>query len=112
LGHGHEDWTGSLEPEGRLSAMAIKLPKETASKLKASLTRFFDEELEQQIGEIKANLVLDYMLAEIGPVIYNQAIKDAESYLTERMMDLEGVCYEKEFTYWADKSKPRQKGVR
>jgi uncharacterized protein (DUF2164 family) len=88
--------------------MAIKLSKETATKVKDSLIRFFGEELDQEIGEMKATLVLDYILAELGPVVYNQAIKDAEQYFGERLMDLEAACYEKEFTYWSQKSKPRR----
>jgi uncharacterized protein (DUF2164 family) len=87
--------------------MAITLPKETAAKLKGSLIHFFEEELDQDIGEMKATLILGYFLTELGPVVYNQAIKDAEKYLGERLMDLEATCYEKEFTYWSSRSKPK-----
>jgi len=39
--------------------------------------------------------------------VYNRAIADAQAYFQERTVDLEGVCYEKEFTYWArPKNKP------
>jgi uncharacterized protein (DUF2164 family) len=51
--------------------------------------------------------MLDYCLKEIGAVVYNQAIADAQSYFQGRVVDLEGVCYEKEFTYWApDQRRP------
>ena len=46
-------------------------------------------------------MLLDYCLKEIGPTIYNQAIADAQSYFQGRVSDLEGVCHEEEFTYWA-----------
>lgn len=85
--------------------MAITLSKDSLAKLKPSLVRFFEEELEVDLGEMKTVLVLDYMLKEVGPLVYNQAIKDAEKFVAERLMDLEGSCYEKEFTYWAGKSK-------
>ena len=85
--------------------MAITLSKDSLAKLKPSLVRFFEEELDVDLGEMKTVLVLDYMLKDIGPLVYNQAIKDAEKFVAERVMDLEGSCYEKEFTYWAGKTK-------
>ena len=88
--------------------MAITLSKDSLAKLKPSLVRFFEEELDVDLGEMKTALVLDYMLKEVGPLVYNQAIKDAEKFVAERVMDLEGSCYEKEFTYWAGKSKRGQ----
>jgi hypothetical protein len=43
---------------------------------------------------------LEALLREIGPSIYNRAIGDAQVYLRDRVADLEGACYEKEFGYW------------
>ena len=85
--------------------MAITLPKDTLQKLKPSLKRFFEDELDVEMGDMKVQLVIDYLLKEVGPLVYNVAIKDAEKFIAERMLDLEGSCYEKEFTYWAEKSK-------
>jgi uncharacterized protein (DUF2164 family) len=81
--------------------MAIKLPAETTRQLQASIKRYFAENLDQDIGDLKAGLLLDYCLKEIGPSIYNQAITDARAYFQDRVADLEGVCYETEFSYWA-----------
>jgi hypothetical protein len=47
-------------------------------------------------------------LKEIGAVVYNRAIADAQSYFQGRVADLEGVCYEKEFTYWAPANRVRK----
>jgi uncharacterized protein (DUF2164 family) len=85
--------------------MAITLSKDAVAKLKPSLKRFFEDQLEVDLGEMKSALVLDYVLREIGPLVYNQAIRDAEKFVAERVLDLEGTCYEKEFTFWAEKSK-------
>ena len=80
--------------------MAIELPSETAKQLKASIKRYFAENLEQDIGDLQATMLLDYCLREIGPSIYNRAIADAQAYFQGRVADLESVCFEKEFTYW------------
>ena len=80
--------------------MAIKLPPETITRLVASIKRYAAENLDEEIGDLKAGLLLEYCLEEIGPSIYNQAIADAQSYFTGRVADLEGVCHEAEFGFW------------
>ncbi|MBL0176518.1 MAG: DUF2164 domain-containing protein [Ignavibacteria bacterium] len=81
--------------------MAITLTPETAKLLEASLKRYFAENLDADLGDLAATLLLDFCVRELGPSIYNQAISDAQSYFQARVLDLEGVCHEKEFTYWA-----------
>jgi len=77
------------------------------ARLKPSVQRFFADELEMDLGEMQASLVVTYVLKEIGPLVYNQAIRDAEQFISQRVADLEASCYEKEFTYWSDQ--PRRK---
>jgi uncharacterized protein (DUF2164 family) len=81
--------------------MPIKLSPEISRQLQASIKRYFAEHLDQDIGDLKAGLVLDYCLKEIGPAVYNRAIADAQAYFQDRLADLEGVCHEDELTYWA-----------
>ncbi|MGQ0649858.1 MAG: DUF2164 domain-containing protein [Gemmatimonadaceae bacterium] len=66
----------------------------------ASLRRFIAENLDQEIGDLKAELFLDYILAEHGPTIYNQAIADARSFFEERAADLGAVRHHDEFPFW------------
>ena len=80
--------------------MAIELPPDTSKRLIASIRRYFADELDQDIGDLKARLVLEYCVQEIGPSIYNQAIADAQAYFGRQVADLENACYQKEFTYW------------
>lgn len=80
--------------------MPITLEPETRKKLLASIKRYAAEHLDEEIGDLKAGLFLDFCLAEIAPSVYNQAIADAQAYFQGRVADLEGVCYQEEFTYW------------
>ena len=80
--------------------MAIALSPETTKRLVASIKRYAAENLDDEIGDLKAALLLEYCLKEIGPSVYNQAIADAQAYFTGLVGDLEGVCHEEEFTYW------------
>ena len=80
--------------------MAITLPHDTAQRLRNSIKQFMAEEMDQDIGDLKADLLLDFCLKEVGAVAYNRGIADAQAFLQNRLADLDGVCYEPEFTYW------------
>ena len=82
--------------------MTIKLSKVSKQKLIKSIKRYFEEELNEEIGDLKASLFLDFCLQEICPTIYNQAIVEARSFLEARLSDLEDTCYEPEFDYWQE----------
>lgn len=85
--------------------MAITLPKETKDRALASIVQFCNEELEIEAGLMKATLILDFMLKEIGPSIYNAAVADARAYVEKMTGDLDGACYEKEFG-WRNPGSP------
>ena len=80
--------------------MAITISPEAKKRSIASIKRYFEEYMDQEIGDLKADLLLDYVLKEIGPVLYNQAITDAQVYFQEKTAELDGSCFEKEFSYW------------
>ncbi len=84
--------------------MPITLSPDQTTRLQASLKRYVAEHLEEEIGDLKAALLLEFCLAEIGAVVYNQAIADAQAYFQERASDLDGVCHQPEFTYWTSQA--------
>ena len=80
--------------------MSIKFQKDTEKYLLVSIKRFVAENMETEIGDLKASLFLEFCVREVGPSIYNQAIADAQSYMQEKTADLGGNRYEAEFDYW------------
>jgi len=80
--------------------MSIKLQKDTEAYLLGSIKRFVAENLDAEIGDLKAALFLEFCVREIGPSVYNQAIADAQDYMQEKAADLGGNRYEAEFDYW------------
>lgn len=80
--------------------MAITLSENAKKQVISSIKRYFDEKMDQDVGDLQADLLLDYFLREIGPTVYNQAIADAQKYFQERVGDLDGSCHEDEFRYW------------
>jgi uncharacterized protein (DUF2164 family) len=80
--------------------MNIELPKQVRTQAVASIQRYFEENLPEPIGELPAGLLLNFLLEEIGSVIYNKAIGDAQARMLQRVSDLNGELYSDEFQYW------------
>lgn len=83
--------------------MPIELTKEQIEDVVPSIKKYIEEEFEEEIGDLKAKMLLNYFLKEIGPYAYNKGVKDAESFFRAKLEDLQGSCYEFELTYWHDK---------
>jgi uncharacterized protein (DUF2164 family) len=79
----------------------IELSKEQRVDAIASLQRYFDENMAEPLGEMKAGLLLDFFLEEIGPAVYNQAVADAQTRMQLRVADLSGELFADGFQYWA-----------
>jgi len=84
--------------------MTIELPDDARKHAVASIKRYLLEELDQDVGELKAGLVLEFFLKEIAPTVYNAAIADAQTYIRDRLADLDGACSAPEFAYWPSSS--------
>jgi uncharacterized protein (DUF2164 family) len=77
--------------------LELEKPQRTAAI--TSIQRYFAENLEP-IGDLPAGLLLNFLLEEIGPVIYNQAIADAQTRMAQRVSDLNGELFADEFQFW------------
>lgn len=62
-----------------------------------ALREYCAANMEEEMGDLKAGLLFDFILSELGPTIYNQAIADAQAFLEERVGDLSGACFQTEF---------------
>ena len=89
--------------------MAVTLSADAQKQSLGSMVRFCAEELDVEISDIQASQLLAFMLKEIGPSIYNGGVADAQTFLRDRLADLEATCYEPEFTYWPKGSSVRRK---
>jgi uncharacterized protein (DUF2164 family) len=80
--------------------MPIELSTDDQAQALASIQRFLADEFDVKAGDLKARMLLDFFLKEIGPSIYNSALADSQVYLRERLEDLEGALGKEEFGYW------------
>ncbi|UUZ57484.1 DUF2164 domain-containing protein [Massilia sp. H-1] len=81
--------------------MTIEISSEASKAAIASIQRYFSENMDEPIGSLEAGSLLSFFLKEIGPVVYNKAIADAQARLQERVAELDVEVYEEEFSYWA-----------
>lgn len=80
--------------------MPIELPKEARKQAITSIERYFEENMEERIGNIAAAALLGFFLEEIGPSIYNRAVAEVQERLQQRIMELDIEVHEDEFAYW------------
>lgn len=80
--------------------MPVTLKKDTRDEAIQSLQQFFEHEREERLGNLGAAALLDFFLEEIGPSVYNQAVKDVQERLQVRLMELDLEVHEEEFSYW------------
>lgn len=69
--------------------LTVKLSREQKEPLVRRVQEYFQDERGEEIGDLAAEFFLDYMIQELGPVIYNQAIQDAVKLVGEKMVSLE-----------------------
>ena len=88
--------------------MPLTLPDDARKQAIASLRRYFDEELDQDMGDLKADMILDFILAEIAPTVYNLAIQDAQRLMQECVTEMDAALYAEEFAHFDRKGARRK----
>ena len=86
--------------------MTIELEKDAREQAIASIQRYFAENMDGKIGNIAAGGLLGFFLEEIGPAVYNRAVRDVQERLSIRVAEVDMDVHEDEFTYWRRYEKP------
>lgn len=71
----------------------IKFSKEEKKAIVGRIQEYFSEELEQRIGDIPAELLLEFFSEQMGGFYYNRGLYDAQAALASRMDDLTDAIY-------------------
>ena len=69
--------------------MTTELHPEQRKHLISQITTFIYDEFEIEVGELRATLVLDFMMKHTAPAAYNQGVADSQAYLTTKLADME-----------------------
>lgn len=71
------------------------LPAEKKALVK-DVCVFFEEQFdEEDMSDFRAEMVLDFFISIISPLVYNSAIDDASAFLTEKLEDMEVTLFAK-----------------
>jgi uncharacterized protein (DUF2164 family) len=82
--------------------VTLELDREARAQAIASIERWFREHRDEPIGNIAAGALLGYFLEEIGPLVYNRAVADAQERLQQRVTELDIELHEDAFGYWRE----------
>lgn len=88
--------------------MGVEIPKQARADAVASIERYFQEQLEQRIGNIAASALLGFFLEEVGPLVYNQAVADVQERLLQRVEELDIELHQDAFAYWPRQERERR----
>lgn len=66
----------------------IRFSKEETQALVRALQGYFNRELEQTLGDIPAQMLLDFLIESLGPAFYNRGLYDAQAVIAARLEDL------------------------
>jgi uncharacterized protein (DUF2164 family) len=66
----------------------IKVTKERRREMIAEIKNFFSKEREEEIGDLAAGIILDFILEKIAPELYNQGVDDSYRYIKDAAEDL------------------------
>jgi len=74
----------------------IKFSKEEKETIVGKIQVYFNEELDQKIGQFDAEFLLDFFSEEMGAYYYNRGLVDAQAVLDKKLEDISDAIYELE----------------
>jgi len=67
---------------------AVIVTKEQRDEMIAAIKHYFLKNRKEEIGELQAGLMLDFILEELAPEFYNQGISDSYTYMKDTIEDV------------------------
>jgi len=66
----------------------IRVSKEQRAEMVSQIKEYYAQERGEEIGDLAAGLILDFIQEELAPVFYNQGVSDAQKYMHDAAEDL------------------------
>lgn len=70
---------------------SLELSRDKKEEVIEEIKSFFNQERNENIGDLGAMLILDFFAEKLGPYYYNQGLYDAISFISEKTDDLFGL---------------------
>lgn len=72
----------------------IKFSREEKAVIVDKIQRYFEQELDQELGQFDAEFLLDFFSEKIGPFYYNRGVHDAQAVVMSRVESINDGLYE------------------
>ncbi|GAA3935239.1 DUF2164 domain-containing protein [Litoribacillus peritrichatus] len=72
----------------------IEFSKDEKAIIVRKLQMYFNEELDQDLGQFDAEFLLDFFSEEVGAYYYNRGLYDARSVLEDKLETITEAIYE------------------
>lgn len=69
----------------------FKLSKEKRNDMVLSIKNYFSLERNEELGDLGASIILDFIINELAPEFYNQGVFDSYVFLNDRVEDVLGI---------------------
>jgi uncharacterized protein (DUF2164 family) len=69
----------------------IKLEREKRDDMVKDIIAYFKNERGEEIGQLAAGLILDFIIEELAPEFYNQGVLDSCAYMNEKVEDMQSL---------------------
>ncbi len=69
----------------------FEISKEERQDMILSIKTYFYNEREEELGDLAASLILDFIIDNLGSKFYNIGVNDSYRYMNERIDDLLGI---------------------
>lgn len=69
----------------------IKLSKEKREQMNLAIKSYFQNERDEELGDLASDLILNFIIEELASEFYNQGVYDAYQYMNDRIEDVLGM---------------------
>ncbi|MBW9258751.1 MAG: DUF2164 domain-containing protein [Candidatus Thiodiazotropha sp. (ex. Lucinisca nassula)] len=73
---------------------AIEFSKDEKAFIVHKIKNYFNQKLDQDIGQFDAEFLLEFFSEEIGSYYYNRGLQDARAVLESRLENIDEALYE------------------
>ncbi len=72
----------------------IEFSKQQKELIIDKIQAYFEQELDQDIGQFDAEFLLDFFSEHVGNFYYNQGLQDAQAVITGQLENISEALYE------------------
>ncbi len=69
----------------------MEFSKYEKSEMLREIKNFFHKERDEEIGDLGAELILDFISNKLGKYYFNQGVKEAKKFVIERLEEISDI---------------------